>query len=271
MKANNLSISIPYKGCDKSCKYCVSKMTGYMKSDFDLFRININKVKKMANTAGVTSVSITGKGEPTLNFFYIEFICQELKDYPLELQTNGLAMARNLTLVDSLVNIGIDIFAISMDKISDFEDMKPVIDRIKALNRTVRVTLNITDMLPSPTAIRFEDYINYCKKYNVDQLSFRQITVSNHTEYTNTHKWIDKHAHNDYYDRLIGQFKAQEKYNQFLESLPYGAKIYNVDGISFTYFDYCIQDTNNGEDIRSLIYMEDGHMYTNWNGVNRKF
>ena len=37
MRANNLTISVPYKGCDKDCPYCVSKMTGYMESDKEAF------------------------------------------------------------------------------------------------------------------------------------------------------------------------------------------------------------------------------------------
>jgi hypothetical protein len=46
--------------------------------------------------------------------------------------------------------------------------------------------------------------------------------------------------------------------------LPFGATIYDVEGISFTHFDYCVQDSNSDDEIRSLIYMEDGHMYTSW-------
>ncbi len=283
MKANNLSISIPYKGCDKNCPYCVSKMTGYMESNNELFKINIEKVRRIALTAGVTSVSITSKGEPTLNFEYVNFICQELRDFPLEIQTNGLSMLKNPTLVDRLSLAGIDIFALSMDKPSDFELLKPVMKRIKDLNKTVRVTLNVTDMLPNPKVIGFMDYIDYCKKYDIDQFSLRQITVANYTEINETHEWIKKHVDsNTYYNQLIAQFTEELLSNStdkilqykfhFLGKLPYGAKLYDVDGISFTYFDYCIQDSNNGEDIRSLIYMEDGHVYSSWSSkASRKF
>jgi hypothetical protein len=33
MRANNLTISIPNKGCEKNCPYCVSKCTGAIKED----------------------------------------------------------------------------------------------------------------------------------------------------------------------------------------------------------------------------------------------
>ena len=66
MKANNISISIPNKGCRKNCSYCVSKMTGYMKTDKELFINNRHKARRLAEMSEVSSVSITGKGEPSL-------------------------------------------------------------------------------------------------------------------------------------------------------------------------------------------------------------
>jgi len=67
MKATNLAISIPYKGCDKNCPYCVSKMTGYNTADEDAIIRNRPKVKNMAALASIGSVLLTGKGEPLLN------------------------------------------------------------------------------------------------------------------------------------------------------------------------------------------------------------
>lgn len=43
MQANNLTICVPFKGCDMkgNCQeFCVSKMTGYMKRNFDNISIN---------------------------------------------------------------------------------------------------------------------------------------------------------------------------------------------------------------------------------------
>ena len=47
MRAQNLTISVPYKGCDKDCPYCVSKMTGYIESDEGAFYGNMEKVSKI--------------------------------------------------------------------------------------------------------------------------------------------------------------------------------------------------------------------------------
>ena len=88
MKANNLSISIPNKGCNKSCPYCVSKIAPNVENNEKLFIKNIHKVKKMADITGVTSVSITGKGEPTLNMSNVYDVLHTLTEYVTELQTN---------------------------------------------------------------------------------------------------------------------------------------------------------------------------------------
>ena len=40
MKAQTLAISVPNYGCNKNCPYCVSKMTGYLKSNESLFLDN---------------------------------------------------------------------------------------------------------------------------------------------------------------------------------------------------------------------------------------
>ena len=70
-----------------------------------------------------------------------------------------------------------------------------------------------------------------------------------------------------YYEELVKGLNALTKAKDciFLRTLPYGAKLYDIYGISVTYFDYCIQDSSNEDDLRSLIFQEDGHLNTNWN------
>ncbi len=58
------------------------------------------------------------------------------------------------------------------------------------------------------------------------------------------------------------------KNGQFQYKLPYGAMLYMYDDISVTYFNYCIQDNHNENDVRSLIFHEDGHLSTSWYGSN---
>jgi len=271
MRANNLSVSIPYKGCDKSCPYCVSKMTGYMESDEGLFFGKMDKVLHMAEMSQVSSVSITGKGEPMLNLEAVKEVIRKFKNFPVELQTNGILLKKNPNLIGILASEGLDVVALSFDRIEDFETYSEVINLIDSVGMTSRVTLNVTDNLPSFDEFGFMDYINYsCKKHNVHQFSIRNIVAPNHTEWTKYHQWIEDNTKEGLYQALIDDFENEKNNGEsihFLRQLPYGGKLYDVEGISYTSFDYCIQDENNGDDIRSLIYQEDGHLYTSWNSL----
>lgn len=270
MKANNLSISIPYKGCDKACPYCVSKMTGYIESDEGMFIGKMDKVRHMAEMAEVSSVSITGKGEPMLNLDMVKEVIRNFKDFPIEIQTNGIRLKKEPNLVGVLAAEGLDIVAISFDRISDFEDYAELIKLIDSVGMTSRVTLNVTDMLPSFTEMRIMDYISLCKEYGVHQFSVRNIVAPNYTEPTKYHIWIEENTKEDLYQVLMDDFLNERENGgniHFLRKLPYGGNLYDVEGISYTSFEYCIQDSNNGDDIRSLIFQEDGHLYTSWNSM----
>ena len=97
LRSENLTISLPYEGCEKDCKYCISKMTGYEKTDTLLMARNIEKVKTVARNAGVNSILFTGKGEPLYNGDSIKFLTTmalDFAEWPLELQTNGLRLLK---------------------------------------------------------------------------------------------------------------------------------------------------------------------------------
>lgn len=268
MKANNLSISIPNKGCDKNCPYCVSKMTDDIKIDEERFIKNVKKVFNLAKTARVSSVSITSKGEPILNWEDLTtVICKFSEDFPIEVQTNGLSLLEHPDPIWMMNSIGVDIVALSFDQISDFEKHKETIKLINKEGMTSRVTFNVTDMVFSN--VKFWDFIKLCEEYEVNQFSLRNIIAPNYTKENEYHKWIKENTKSYRYNILLNEFtkeiEEENKEIRFLRKLPYGAKLYDIRGISFTYFDYCIQDETNGDDIRSLIYQQDGHCYTTWN------
>ena len=240
-------------------------MTGYIESDESLFRRNFKKILNIAKMSEVSSVSITGKGEPMLNIPMVIEVAEVFSEFPVEIQTNGILLAKDPNLLNELWKAGLDIIAISIDNIKQFEELKNVTKHAHDLGMTVRYTVNVTDQLPKYS---FKKYVDIMKKYNIDQFSFRQITTANFTEESEVHTWIKEHAENDRYSDLIFQFK---NFNyRHLRDLPYGAKLYDVEGMSFTYFDYCVQDNSNEDNIRSLIFMEDGHVYTSWNSSASK-
>lgn len=281
MKANNLSICVPSLrddifSCNKNCPYCVSKMTGVGKGQVagDRFWRNIIKTKKMAVLSQVNSVILTGKSEPLMNMEAVELICKNFYGFPLEVQTNGILLnEKNLNLLEDW---GVDTIAVSVDSHHQLQAMGPTFKQMHDMGFNVRMTVNLVDaFLLTVDFNSFESFIEYCKENKVDQLSFRKITIPHQAidtvESKKTQDWITENIDSDKADEFLKDFQQSlinsDKAN-FVQALPFGARVYMYDGVSCTSFNYCIQDTNNWDDIRSLIYYEDGHLATTWYGSN---
>ena len=264
MRAANLTISIPYKGCDKNCPYCVSQMTGITKTNTPLMMRNINKVKTLARAAQVTNVLFTGKGEPCLNWERLLDYINEFRNFPCELQTNGIILNNDHNKVDILFLAGLDVVALSIDKLDQFPKYSMLFDRIQDVGMTSRVTLNVTNMIPETTT--FQDIVSQCLIFGIDQLLLRNIVIPNNVPESKYTKWIQDNTNPAQYDTMVEQMKSELLFRgKFLRSTEFGMLIYDYKGISVTTSDYCIQDNNKNVDIRSLIYLDDGHLYTSWN------
>lgn len=269
MKANNLTISIPYKGCNKGCPYCVSRSTGMVKTNEALMQKNLPKILELARRSQVSSVLLTGKGEPCLNMNAVNLLTDSFKEFPVELQTNGIWFNQHLEAIDYLAAVGMNVIAISRD---DFQDVRPsgvgwdendfrkVVNRIISAGMILRVTFNVTK-----GEYTFKELFTHFKKIGVDQLTLRNIVAPHFTGDTLQNKWIAQNV-TGLYDKLNAELKeACNTKGHHLRTLPYGSKVYDLDGLAVSYSDYCIQDENNTEDIRSLIFQEDGHCYSSWN------
>lgn len=285
MKANSLSISLPWHECNQNCAYCVSKMTGYGCINRDAFIRNLSKAKKMADIAGVTSVILTGKGEPLYPFAGTEDhmtattylrslkeVCDIFADYPLEIQTNGKTiMLENSEdfLPRKLLDMHINTIAISVDDPNVLLSIDEVIHKYLTLGFNLRVTINLTKRIMKFPAT---DYVKACKDNGISQLSFRELTIPDYA--------VDSKASQDAQKYIQGIDKAEvhtylnkffhevETRGQFVRSLDFGANIYMIDGVSCVVMGKCIQENSDDSDIRSLIYWEDGHMSTSWYGSN---
>jgi hypothetical protein len=274
MKANNLTISVPNMGCNKNCPYCVSKCTGAMKSDSSLMLRNFQKILNLSRMSQVSSVLITGKGEPCLNMGSVLDFTHKFKEFPLELQTNGFFLGENLGFILELAQTGMNVIAISVDNLDpDFErrpDLKLLSESIHKAGMLMRVCFNITSETylrrrTCPEGISFEDILYMAKLWGTDQFTLRKIVAPNNTEETLQSKWIAHNCDPSFYARLVNEMKRKcQEEGHHIRSLPYGAEVFDLQGISVSYSDYCIQDDNNTEDIRSLIFQEDGHVYSSW-------
>lgn len=267
LKSSILTITVPYEGCDKNCPYCVSRMTGHTRKNLSAFNHNMIKAKKVAETANVNSVLLTGKGEPLLNIPAIYQLAKYFNEWPIELQTNGLQLMHNPGLIGDLEKHGLNILAISIDNYKDLHKFSEVFELANSFGMIVRVTINVSD--------RFRDFgfkqniLPTCRSIGVHQLMLRKITAPSNAIDSDAVEWIQQHDCEKHYDRLV-----QEAYDYIVQehgeitpirTTSQNMKVYDCNGISFVHSDYCIQEQNKDDEIRSLIYCEDGHMYTTWN------
>jgi len=275
MEAQNLTVSVPppQKGpiCDKNCPYCISAMTGYIQPDKSTLIRNIDKAKTLARAANVSNIMLTGKGEPLLNFEIVCYLIERFREYPTEIQTNGLWLSKHPDAVSTLKGAGLDTIGISVDHLNQMDDFKSLIGMIQECNMTCRICLNLTDKIS--TELSFSSIFRTIKTFDIHQLLIRNIMIPQIVNYNTKRaaeavKWIDDHVDPKIYKKLYIDFEAMiDRKRDLIRVLPHGAEVFNLQGIDVSFSDYCVQESNNTKDIRSLIFLEDGHMYTSWDKV----
>lgn len=264
LKAENLAISIPSVGCDKNCPYCISRMTGYLPANPELLNWNLAKVLRVAEMAEVTSILFTGKGEPVLNMQFLGSIMKQCSVWwPIELQTNGIHLSKNLNDVDFLRSRGLNVLALSMDCPQQFEDYIPLIRHANSREIVTRITVNITNRLEGK--FTFTRLINYCAEHRVRQLTLRKIIAPEVPFNIQAAKWIEVNAPVQLYDDMVAEAsKLIKAEGRLIRQLNNGVNIYDINDVSFSHSDYCIQEQSLGNNVRSLVFQEDGHLYTSW-------
>ena len=275
IEATNLTICVPYRGCDKNCEYCVSKMTGYTKTNINAMYRNLDAVIKTANNARVFSVIFTGKGEPFLNRDFLFNFLYRFKDFPTEIQTNGKFLNTMLStqhkddylklLTDNYVNV----IAFSIDQMATIDEYNNMFKLLDDTGIMVRVCINVTAKLGG---ITFNELFHKVKETTASQILVRKVSVPDKVvkseEAANTMHWINAYAHTDLYTNMHDEYtfmlhRSVPKGSKIRE-LPHGAVVWELDDISVCFSDYCIQEANNTKDIRSLIWEEDGSVRTSW-------
>lgn len=243
-------------------------MVGYIVHDYDMVMRNITKVRTVAKAAGASSVLITGKGEPLLHLYGVIQICDHFSDFPLDLQTNGLWLNKNPEAVKELKKSGIDVIALSVDRMDQIPEFENIYEAVHSQGLTVRICLNLTDKIPKEKFPEFRDVLKVIGHYPVDQLLVRNVMVPKKTECSEaalkTIDWVTKHTDQLRYKLWNTEFMEWVTEDDLVRVMSYGARVYDLDDLSVSFSDYCIQEANNTKDIRSLIFLEDGHLYTSW-------
>ncbi len=276
MQATSLSVNIPGP-CNASCPFCISKLTGKYGQKFDLDALE-SKAFRYASCHGVDTVLITGKGEPTLrNDLVILVIHRAYQDgFPIiELQTNGYKLWQDLTMLETYKAHHLTTLSISIADFSPIINNEiihlpshynylEVIQKANELGFLCRVSLNMTNSL---TVDKIKDGAQQLKAIGVHQLTLRELGIPNHYDKNDIKQvevvnWIQKNSIND--QELQKIIQEVENDDKILRTISYGPSVYDYQGLSAVVAS-CMTDNKNPEEIRSLIFQPNGHLYHSWN------
>jgi organic radical activating enzyme len=277
VKFGTMSIVVGGPACNASCPFCVSKQTGMNGLDKEGNLSRLGNAAMLARQGGVSTVLLTGKGEPTLypdeitrilshnlnHRFDVPFTL--LRDtFPLiELQTNGLNMLEpeTQTRVAIWKQLGLTTICLSVvhwesemnQKIytpnKEYPELSKTINSLHELGFSVRLScIGLDGYIDTPS--RFLSFVHAAKHWGVEQFTWRPVYGSNPNYY------MPKEG--------VEKIKAYcDEMGTLLLEMGHGALVYDLHGQNVCLTN-CLTETTNTEEIRQLIYFPDGHLRYSW-------
>jgi len=301
MDIQSISVVVPTKACVNNCKFCVSKMhdNPYC-NNFD--EIAYRKRIKRAAIANVTTLILTGTGEPLQNSTFLHLLegvlIDENNPFPnIELQTTGVLLDQVSEHIRSgeavyfnavfLRALGVNTISLSVSDIFDSENNWNIIGAPKKLRRdlpelckfikdqgfNLRLSLNMTNVYDNKYP---EDILMRCKELGADQITFRKLYGGGYD--TPESEWVDENACKDKVITQIEEYIAGEVWHEHASGyeyrkggegkrgykLPFGAWVYSIDGMSVAIDDDCMAKNESNENLKYVILRENGKLYWAW-------
>lgn len=282
MKIQTFTIIVGTSACNASCPYCISKMTPSQGVDMKLKPINwinFDKACRLSQVNNVSTVLLTGKGEPLL---YPEQITEFLKkmkkfDFPIvEIQTNGIVLGNDWKKYEPYLKewreLGLNTIAISVAHYEkernkeiytpkgNYYDLKEVISKLHTLGYSVRLScVMLKDYIDSVKEVR--KFIEKAKEWEVEQLTIRGVNAPNKSENKEVYDWTVKRILSK--AQLLDINELLNKEGSKLMTLDHGGIVYDYNGQNVCLSD-CLTIKPNTEDLRQLIFFPDGHLRYDW-------
>jgi MoaA/NifB/PqqE/SkfB family radical SAM enzyme len=290
MKFQTLSIVTGTAACQAACPFCVSKLTGdgvTWKQPKEINYRNLHKALNLAQLGNVSTVIMTGKGEPFLfPRQIIEYLdAMESYKFPfIEIQSNGELLLNDSIIRDTtwdtdsylkeLYKLGVTTILISnvgpdaelnrkiyFPKRKTPMDMQKLVKRIQAQGINVRLTtIGIKDGVDTPE--KLEELVQWASFLGANQLTWRPV---NAPEYNSKNddvlKWVnDNYINSDKRREII---ESVQNIGTLLYKLVHGAAVYDYKGMNLCMTNSLTSDITD-ETIRQLIFYPDGSLHTDW-------
>lgn len=241
---------------------------------------NFKKACLLAKMSNVSSVLITGKGEPTLYPNQVTAFLEKLNEaeFPIiDLQTNGIKFMEEPKKYDAYLktwhDLGLSVIAISIVHYKpeknrqiytpgkkEYYDLAKLVEKLHNFGFSVRFSVTmINGYTDNPKEVA--SMIEYARSLRIEQLSLRPVAMPYQSE---SPKYADATS------KLLLTAKKITAISKYLDKVghplvTYGHEsvVYDVDGqnVSLT---NALTIKPLSEDIRQMIYFPDGHIRFDW-------
>ena len=293
MNIQTISIVVPTKGCVNKCPFCVSRMhESCYENKWN--EEQMSKRIKYAVMNGVNTCILTGTGEAMQNGAFLSNLSELFRkmDYPfpnVELQTTGVYLSmseevfendkliKRYTVLDFLEQLGVNTISLSISDV--FDDL----NNLKLIGVSKKLEFNLTELVPllkergfnvrfSLNMLQKYDHltpgtiIDRCKFLGANQITFRKMYIDGKVKSPES-EWVIKNACLETTLWNIKQYveggKVVKGYGEFLYKLPFGGKVYSIEGMSTVMDDDCMSKENN-DALKYIVLREDGKLYCRW-------
>jgi len=282
MKIQTLSIVAGTSACDASCPYCISRMTpkqgvGLKEKESDWLKFD--KACKLAQINNVSTVLITGKGEPLLYPDQLTKILEKMErfEFPLiEVQTNGLALGREWEkykpYLEKWRQLGLNTIALSIVHYkqernkeiyspgSEYPDLEKLIKNLHRLGYSIRLScVMLKNYIDSIEEVK--NLVERAKEWNVEQLTIRSVKVPEKSQDQKAFNWTKQRVLSR--GTLVDISDFFDKNATRLMTLDHGGVVYDFRDQNLCLTD-CLTMKSNSENLRQLIFFPDGHLRYDW-------
>jgi len=295
MKIQTYSVLAGTKACNGHCAFCVAKMTPGFNIPQEKTEVQWtppNKFKepginwknfeigcKFAAKSGVSTVLITGKGEPTLYPHQIIDYLRHLKNYDfpfIELQTNGIALFQEYEAYASQLKqwreLGMTTVAISLvhyrrsknkeifQPNGEYMNLRELISNLHSIGFSVRLSITmIKDYIDNVYEVK--NLVSFAKSNGVEQLTIRPVEQPKKSENPAVYDWVSKRKLSE--NQIYNIKSFLEKEAKELLRLVHNAAVYDLYGQNIC-FTNALTISASPEEVRQLIFFPDGHLRYDW-------
>jgi molybdenum cofactor biosynthesis enzyme MoaA len=283
MRIQTFSIVTGSEACNARCPFCISKMTpplGVRLQEPEVNWRNFRIACRLAMRCDVTTIMLTGKGEPSLFPEQITKYLQVLSEFQFpiaELQSNGIALVDQPDLyaghLRTWYDLGLTTIAISIAHYAPeknrqvylphrkhYIDLPVLIRLIHDQGLSVRLACILANgFIDSRQAL--QELIGFAQQHRAEQLTIRPVNLPASSRNQEAHDWANRHSLLPSQLNDVSEFLEQK--GKLLMTLIHGAQVYDVGGQNVCLTDSLTIEARSG-DLRQLIFFPDGHLRYDW-------